>query len=209
MITGFNTDVKHGAKVYHVQTEDKGRKNPKVETLVYVGGEILDNHRTSYEKSRTELSEDQIMALMEGQHKRVIRSIKIGKYDEPGTFPEGVITSRTLDEVILEHWGNQPIEERLMLVVKGAEGFKANTQTTLNIETHRQESKDPAPNTQVRVKLVHATQPVQVLADGNTDAEGVFSTLIDLPNWGSGDCNLIVQAISEWGVAEQRIRLHR
>jgi len=38
MITGFNTDVKHGAKVYHVQTEDKGRNNPKIETLVYVGG---------------------------------------------------------------------------------------------------------------------------------------------------------------------------
>src|SRR5262245_21768907 len=38
VITGYNTDVKHGGKVFHVQTEDKGAKNPIIETLVYVGG---------------------------------------------------------------------------------------------------------------------------------------------------------------------------
>ena len=31
------------------QTEDKGLANPKIETLIYVGGEILDNYRSSYE----------------------------------------------------------------------------------------------------------------------------------------------------------------
>ena len=41
MITGFNTDIKHNEKVYHVQTEDKGVGNPYIESLVYVGGEIL------------------------------------------------------------------------------------------------------------------------------------------------------------------------
>ena len=41
MITGFNTDIKHNEKVYHIQTEDKGLQNPYIESLVYVGGEIL------------------------------------------------------------------------------------------------------------------------------------------------------------------------
>ena len=41
MITGFNTDVKHKNRVFHIQTEDKGEDNPYVESLVYVGGEIL------------------------------------------------------------------------------------------------------------------------------------------------------------------------
>src|SRR5471032_17484 len=40
VITGFNTDIKHSGKVYHIQTEDKGLQNPYVESLVYVGGEI-------------------------------------------------------------------------------------------------------------------------------------------------------------------------
>ena len=48
MITGFNTDVKHKNRVFHIQTEDKGEGNPYVESLVYVGGEILATKRTSY-----------------------------------------------------------------------------------------------------------------------------------------------------------------
>src|ERR1051326_3379328 len=48
MITGFNTDIKHGDKVYHIQTEDKGLANPFIESLVYVGGEILASKKTSY-----------------------------------------------------------------------------------------------------------------------------------------------------------------
>ena len=48
MITGFNTDIKHNEKVYHVQTEDKGVGNPYIESLVYVGGEILASKKTSY-----------------------------------------------------------------------------------------------------------------------------------------------------------------
>ena len=48
MITGFNTDVKHRNRVFHIQTEDKGEANPCVESLVYVGGEILATKRTSY-----------------------------------------------------------------------------------------------------------------------------------------------------------------
>ena len=47
MITGFNTDIKHNDKVYHIQTEDKGLQNPYIESLVYVGGEILASKKTS------------------------------------------------------------------------------------------------------------------------------------------------------------------
>ena len=42
MIVGFNTDIKHRGRVYHAQTEDKGKDNPLIETLVYTKGQILD-----------------------------------------------------------------------------------------------------------------------------------------------------------------------
>ena len=64
MITGFNTDVKHKSKVFHVQTEDKGRNNPKIETLVYMGGEILDSYRTTYESDKKDMTEEEIIQLM-------------------------------------------------------------------------------------------------------------------------------------------------
>ncbi len=49
MITGFNQDVSYKGTVYHVQTEDRGKGNPLIETLIYVGGEIVASRRTSYE----------------------------------------------------------------------------------------------------------------------------------------------------------------
>ena len=49
MIVGFNTDIKHRGRVFHCQTEDKGKDNPLVETLVYTGGQIHDAHQTRYE----------------------------------------------------------------------------------------------------------------------------------------------------------------
>jgi len=53
VITGFNTDIKHGERVFHVQTEDRGLTNPVIESLVYVGGEILLRTQTSPVQIRT------------------------------------------------------------------------------------------------------------------------------------------------------------
>ena len=41
MITGSNTNVRHRGKLFHVQTEDSGRRNPHVISHVYYRGTIL------------------------------------------------------------------------------------------------------------------------------------------------------------------------
>lgn len=84
MITGFNTDIKHNEKVYHVQTEDKGVGNPYIESLVYVGGEILASKKTSYaEQLKTGIDDKWIGGLMEQQHRTMIAAIKRGRFDQP------------------------------------------------------------------------------------------------------------------------------
>lgn len=84
MITGFNTDIKHNEKVYHVQTEDKGVGNPYIESLVYVGGEILASKKTSYaEQLKTGVDDKWIGGLMEQQHRTMIAAIKRGRFDQP------------------------------------------------------------------------------------------------------------------------------
>src|SRR6185436_16950953 len=71
VITGFNTDVKHRNRVFHIQTEDKGEANPYVESLVYVGGEILATKRTSYAEVIKVSGRDDhaVQDLMEQQHR--------------------------------------------------------------------------------------------------------------------------------------------
>ena len=48
MITGFNTNVRHGGRVFHVQTEDSGRNHPHVISHLYFGGTILASEKCDY-----------------------------------------------------------------------------------------------------------------------------------------------------------------
>jgi hypothetical protein len=82
MITGYNTDVRHGEVVFHVQTEDKGTSNPFIESLVYVGGQVLASKRASYADLLAEgKDEKEIVALMDHQHRTMIAAIRHGKLD--------------------------------------------------------------------------------------------------------------------------------
>jgi len=92
VITGFNTDIKHGERVFHVQTEDRGAANPVVESLVYVGGEILLSKKSSYMEhvaADGRVDEKLVRDIMDLQHRRIIEAIRRGRFDgaKPGAQP--------------------------------------------------------------------------------------------------------------------------
>jgi len=83
MITGYNTDIRHGGVVFHVQTEDKGLANPTIESLIYVGGQVLAAKRANYAELLTAgKGETDIVAMMDHQHRVMIAAIKGGKFDD-------------------------------------------------------------------------------------------------------------------------------
>ena len=88
MITGFNTDIKHGERIFHVQTEDRGALNPVVESLVYVGGEILLSKKSPYRDMIQDGRADEpaVRQIMDAQHRLIIEAIKRGRFDgaKPG-----------------------------------------------------------------------------------------------------------------------------
>jgi hypothetical protein len=101
VITGFNTDVKFRGLVYHVQTEDKGKDNPLIETLIYKGGEILASRRLPYsELVRGVDAEPAIGRLMEEQHKAMILEVKRGKF---APVEELLPEDLSLDEIVLAY----------------------------------------------------------------------------------------------------------
>jgi hypothetical protein len=82
MITGYNTDIRHNEVVFHVQTEDKGLDYRYIESLVYVGGQVLASKRANYAELLAEGKvEKDIVALMDHQHRTMIAAIKHGKLD--------------------------------------------------------------------------------------------------------------------------------
>jgi len=104
MLTGFNTDVVHDERTFHVQTEDRGKENPVIETLIYEGGRILDARQRRYlQPDGPPLPPDRVAVLLERQHQAVVRDIRLGKYDPPERqkpLGHGIITDRSLDEVV-------------------------------------------------------------------------------------------------------------
>ena len=82
-VVGYNHNVKHRGKLFHIQTEDSGVKNPHVITHVFVGGNIIATKRISYaDILDAENLPDAVRQLMEMQHKEVLRNLINGVYDD-------------------------------------------------------------------------------------------------------------------------------
>ncbi|HVG10783.1 MAG TPA: hypothetical protein VNM67_23980 [Thermoanaerobaculia bacterium] len=97
MITGYNTDIRHNEVVFHVQTEDKGLDYRYIESLVYVGGQVLASKRANYADLLAEGKvEKDIVALMDHQHRTMIAAIKHGKLDAKlQSLNAGVVTRQS------------------------------------------------------------------------------------------------------------------
>src|SRR5881398_2797386 len=85
-VTGFNHNIKHKGKIYHVQTEDSGIHNPHLITHLFVGGNILASKKTSYaDILNAENLSEVVRELMEEQHKEMLRNLINGVYDTAET----------------------------------------------------------------------------------------------------------------------------
>jgi hypothetical protein len=83
LVTGFNHNIKHKGKQYHIQTEDSGLENPHIITHLFVGGNILASKKTSYADIVSAENLAQVVReLMEEQHKEMLRNLVNGVYDD-------------------------------------------------------------------------------------------------------------------------------
>ena len=81
MLVGYNTNIPYKDKTYHVQTEDNGKNNPVIVTLLYSKGAILASKKTSYADIISEPDyERKVRELMKAQHKVMIKELIAGKY---------------------------------------------------------------------------------------------------------------------------------
>jgi len=83
MITGFNTNVRHGGRVFHVQTEDSGLNHPHVISHLYIGGTILSSEKRDYAQLLVQDGDltPAIRGLMEEQHRKMLEGLKRGDFD--------------------------------------------------------------------------------------------------------------------------------
>jgi hypothetical protein len=127
MLVGYNTNVPYKGKLYHIQTEDNGLKNPIVITLLYYKGTILASKKFSYaDIAASPDYKEKVRELMKEQHKSMMKELIRGAYasdldqdpegktpsgkEEPKEEtreiqgpPQGQQISRSLDDVLLDY----------------------------------------------------------------------------------------------------------
>jgi hypothetical protein len=224
LITGFNTDIKHNDKVYHVQTEDKGTTNPYIESLVYVGGEILASKKTSYaEQLKTGIDDKWIGGLMEQQHRTMIAAIKRGRFDQPADLtkniprpaptlagttaidePLPVVPStageeKTLDQVIIDYLASEADSEHLELALLNVVDFYSGAAIELRVAARKSLSQAPIPAAAIEVKVISTVEPPRVIFRGKTAADGTAVVRCTIPNFREGTAAVIISAQSQIG----------
>ena len=220
MITGFNTDIKHNEKVYHVQTEDKGVGNPYIESLVYVGGEILASKKTSYaEQLKTGVDDKWIGGLMEQQHRTMIAAIKRGRFDAPADVtktgpeprthtltrepapppPSAIDDEKTLDQVIIDYLVSEAESEHLELALIDQIEFFAGAPIELRVAARKSLSQAPIPAAAIEVKVISTVEPPRVIFRGKTAADGSAVVRCTIPSFREGTAAVIISAQSPIG----------
>jgi hypothetical protein len=230
VITGFNTDIKHAEKVYHVQTEDKGVANPYIETLVYVGGEILASKKTSYaEQLKTGVDDKWIGGLMEQQHRTMIAAIKRGRFDQPADTtrsgqrqplptlaqpndsgvvfdeplaPPTVDEEKTLDQVIIDYLASEAESEHLELALLNQIDFFAGSPIEMRVAARKSLSQAPIPAAAIEVRVISTVEPPRVIFRGKTAADGTTIIRCTIPAFRDGTAAVIISAQSPIGSDE-------
>jgi hypothetical protein len=83
-LLGFNNNVRHRGRVFHIQTEDSGVKSPRIVTHLFAdGGRIVKTTRTDYAEHVGQKDMAPVVRkLMKEQHKAMFISLRAGELDQ-------------------------------------------------------------------------------------------------------------------------------
>lgn len=90
-IFGFNTDVKFGDVVYHVQSEAR-QSDMLLQTLIFVKGQCIGKRTVSYahKTMETDFSEQAMHELLKSQHKAVLEALQQGRLESVAGSDAGI-----------------------------------------------------------------------------------------------------------------------
>lgn len=114
---GFNNNVRHRDRIFHIQTEDSGVRRPHIHTHLFVdGGRIIKSMRTDYsaELGAPDLA-DVVRQLMKKQHKAMFVALRAGALDPiidqlgidstPEPLPRGIdLGASPANETVRQPW---------------------------------------------------------------------------------------------------------
>jgi hypothetical protein len=192
MIFGFNTDVKHGDTIYHVQSE--ARESEKLlQTQVFVRGRCVGKRAISYAGSAVQagFGDPQKEQQLRDQHRLVLESIREGKLESvlDHAETEALASVKQLD-VQWENAASVHADRNLTMQLRVTEGGAAVPSARL---TFRFARPDAAP---------FYTQAV-------TDSAGSAQISVEVEESALADSSVMVQANHEGRTVTRKFALRK
>lgn len=192
MIFGFNTDVKHGDTIYHVQSE--ARESEKLlQTQVFVRGRCVGKKAISYANSALEagFSDAQKEQQLRDQHRLVLEAIREGKLESVLDRAE-TETLAAIKQLDVE-WIN-------------AASIHANRNLTMRLRVTEDGTAVPA----ARLTFRFARPEVAPFyTQAVTDSGGAAEIKIEVEESALPDASLMVQANHEGRTATRKFQLRK
>jgi len=221
VIFGFNTEVKIGSTVYHVQTEDYGGNRHEIETTVYMGGRLLHRRKTSYEEllDSPNFSDAALRQRLEEQHKGIIDELragtlapdtpqgKAGAAVKPAAGSKPVAAAAKTKEVPAP---SAPVAAPAAPPAPGAAAAKgtepqaqllnpaswyASGTATLKIDVKSKVTNQPLADAMLLVMIQSPQGPITFAA--KSDNRGRVELVFPLPRMGPGGADVIIKAAGE------------
>jgi len=181
MSSGFNTDVRVGDQVFHVQTEDRGPAYPAIDTAVYQNGRVLHRRSSSYEQfvDSQEFSNDELRRRVESQHRAVIDDLRSG----------------ALDAEIAAAAQQAARASGIQVQLLNPSSWLSGGNVSLDLEILRRADGQPEPGAEVEAVIEGALEDARHA--GVCDESGRLKLQFPLPPLGKGDLALVIQARKE------------
>ena len=191
MSSGFNTNVRVGDRVFHVQTEDRGPSHPVIDTAIYLQGQVVHRRSTSYEHltASVEFGDDALHKRVAEQHRCVMDELRAGALASEIALATATVPSA------------DAIQTRLL----NPKSWLSAGHVSLEVEIVRRSDHQPQPGVEVEASIEGA------LRDGvraaTSDQDGRVRIEFPLPPLGKGDLALVIRATTDSAKDEIRFSM--
>jgi hypothetical protein len=192
MIFGFNTDVKHGDTIYHVQSEAR-ESELLLQSQVFVRGRCIGKKATSYaaKAAEAQFGDAQKEQQLREQHRLVLDAIREGKLESVLDHPEAenLAAVKELDV----QWLN-------------AESVHANRNLTMQLRVT--EAGTAAPGARLTFRFARPGE-APFYTQAVTDASGAAEIKIEVDELALPESSLLVQANYQGRTATRKFAVRK
>jgi hypothetical protein len=193
---GFNSNVRVGEALFHVQTEDRGPSHPFLDTVVYLSGRVIHKRSTSYAQFAAGVDEkvlaEKLHERLAQQHRDVIAQLEAGTIPIPGKPAPAA--------------QNAEDEEGLALALLNPKTWFTAGIVTLEISLQEKLSGKKVADGEVQVFLEHDKHR-QGCAEARTDSQGLATLRFPMPAEVADGSSLVVRATDGYLLGELRFHL--